>query len=84
VIERWIAWACAIAAIYSNMIYAWAPKLNPYVAAIVGIGSPSPHFVSIADRGLVGALGESYKVSHVFQPDGRSCPSNSQNAFRFR
>ena len=42
------------------------------------------YFVTIADRGLVGVLGDSDKVSHVFQPDGRSCPSNSQYAFRLR
>ena len=41
-----------------------------------------PHFVSIADRGLVGVLGESDKVSHAFRPDGRSCASNSRYAFR--
>ena len=42
-----------------------------------------PYFVSIAERGLVGALGESDSVSHAFHPDGRSCASNSQYAFRF-
>jgi hypothetical protein len=42
-----------------------------------------PYFVSIAVFGLVGALGDRDKVSHAFQPDGRSCPSNSPYAFRF-
>ena len=36
------------------------------------------HFVSIADFGFMGALGESDNVSHMLKPDGRSCASNSQ------
>jgi hypothetical protein len=41
------------------------------------------YFVSIADLGLLGGNGESDNVNQVFQPDGRSWPSNSQYAFRF-
>jgi hypothetical protein len=39
--------------------------------------------ISLAVFGLVGALGEKDNVSHAFQPEGRSSPSNSPYAFRF-
>src|SRR5579883_398056 len=38
------------------------------------------HFVSIAERGLVGAgaLGENDRATQAFQPEGRSWASNSK------
>ena len=48
-----------------------------------GLTKSRGHFVSIADFGLAGALGDNDTVNHPFQPAGRLRASNSQYAFRF-
>jgi hypothetical protein len=53
-------------------------SLNPPPARFRAEKQAGAYFVTIGDGAAAGAAGDRAKVSHAFQPSGRSCAAISQ------